>query len=458
MTLDDLFLNINTAGFDSLVNQADVKTAEDKRKYQGQGYLIELTKEEFEARFSDLDPHLIWYSPSISNGCFYFNKETLAVCPFHIEFFVHGMTSASIETVGAAFAQAEEKAASGEYLESLLVLTDVMRSEYFTLLVEKKGSEVPKLYNLFFSCYLFSDYGFSKVDPATFQTILQSKRPADKAKTTKQLKAFPDTITIYRGGNSASAPYQQAYSWTLDINTANFFAVRRGTGPAYIVKGEVKKRDVIECLFEDGDEQEVVMDPQKVTIQEVINLKGMDFLEEYIPKVKRMYQEYRDKMDSLDFYQESSIHGKEHEARVLLLCLIMAEMLELPSSDREILATAAIYHDTQRTHDGVEPDHGRASSEYYYEDTPNPDPIVDFLCEYHCQADEEGYAEIRRNRRLSKNRKRVECLFQIFKDADGLDRVRLGNIKQEMDLNQYRLPITKELTLVARICLDNVKI
>ena len=49
-------------------------------------------------------------------------------------------------------------------------------------------------------------------------------------------------------------------------------------------------------------------------------------------------------------------------------------------------------------------------------------------------------------------------MFDIFKDADGLERVRLGNIRREMDMAQYRLPETKQLTLAARICLEQVKI
>ena len=127
-------------------------------------------------------------------------------------------------------------------------------------------------------------------------------------------------------------------------------------------------------------------------------------------------------------------------------------------SDRKVLATAAIYHDTQCTHDWVEPEHGKASKEYYHDDVSSPDPLVELLVEYHCLPDEEAYQYIRNNRVLSKNRSRATKLFNIFKDADGLERIRLDGSLRELDLNQLRTEEAKTLSLVARICLEQVKI
>ena len=160
----------------------------------------------------------------------------------------------------------------------------------------------------------------------------------------------------------------------------------------------------------------------------------------------------------MDFAQRSSIHGKAHEARVLLLCLILSHLLDLPMSDRKVLAAAAIYHDTQRTHDWVEPEHGKASKEYYHDNVSSPDPLVELLVEYHCLPDEEAYRHIRNIRVLSKSRSRATKLFDIFKDADGLERIRLDGALKELDLNQLRTEKAKTLSLVSRICLEHVKI
>ena len=461
MTLDELLLNVKAVSLDSIVCQTAIKTEEDKKEYQGQGYQIQLTEDEFKAKF-EVDPQHIFYTPSFSFNSFYFNQDTLAVCPFHLEFFLAkeqgmemGMTA---QGAYKAIEEREKEIAEGNYMGSILTLPDGMRLEYFKLLVEQ-GKDVPDLYKLFIDFYMQSDYGFSNIDKGALDAIIKSKTPNEKRSTTMKLKklADGDTLTVYRGGNSASTPYEDAYSWTLDINTANFFAIRRGSGPAYIVKGEVSKKDVIEYIS-DRNEQEILVDPSKVNIVDVLNLKGLDFLKEVLPKIAPMYHKYKETLEDLEFHQESSIHGVEHSARVLLMCLIIAEELNLSMGDRRILATAAIYHDTKRTHDWVEPAHGRASKDYYHSDVTNPDPLVEFLCEYHCLPDEEGYQEIRNNRKLNKNKDKSTRLFNVFKDADGLERVRLGDIRREMDMNQYRLPITKELTLVARINLEQVKL
>lgn len=460
MNLDELLLNVKAVSLDSIVCQTAIKTEEDKQTYQSQGYQIQLTVDEFKEKF-EVDPQHIYYTPSVSFNSFYFNQETLAVCPFHLEFFLakeQGMSLGfGVDSAYRAIEEREKEVANNNFMGSILTLPDGMRLDYFKLLVDKKGATLPNLYELFIDFYMQSDYGFTNIDKPTLDAIIKSKSPAEKRSTTMKLKAFPDTITVYRGGNSASTPYEDAYSWTTDMSTANFFAIRRGSGPAYIVKGEVEKQDVLEYI-DDRNESEILVDPSKVNVVEVLNIKGLDYLKEVLPKVAPLYHKYKDELETLDFYQDSSIHGIEHEARVLLLCLIIAEEMNLSMGDRRILATAAIYHDTQRKHDWVENEHGKNSKDYYHETCPHPDPLVEFLCEYHCLPDEVGYEEIRRNRKLNKNKEKSLRLFRVFKDADGLERVRLGDIRREMDMKQYRLPITKELTLVARLCLENVKL
>lgn len=459
MTIDEILLNVKAFGFDSIVCQADIQTEEDKAEYQKKGYYVTLTSDEFSAAY-DIDPHCIWYTPSVSLDTFYFNRETLAVCPFHLAFFLAQQSGMHIgipvEDAYKAIARREKEVADNDFVGSLMALPDGMRLEYFKMLVEKKGTSVPNFYKLFIEFYTSSDYGFSSADKNTLQAILRTKTTNEKRRTTMKLKKYPDTLTVYRGGNSASTPCEKAYSWTLDLNTANFFAIRRGCGPAYITKGEVSKKDVIEFINDRG-EQEIIVDPAKVNIVDVTELKGLDYLKDVLPKVAPMYLQFKDRLAMLEYKYASSIHGATHSERVLLLCLIMAEELGLPMSDRRVLATAAIYHDSQRRHDDTEPSHGRAAKDYYRSDVAHPDPLVEFLCEYHSLPDDCGYSEIRNNRKLSKNRERAVTLFRIFKDADGLDRVRLGNIRSEMDLAQYRLPFTKELTLVARLCLENVE-
>lgn len=446
MNLDDLFLNMNNFNFDSLVRQTDIQSAEDKEYYASQGYQIALTQSEFTEKFPQVDPSCIWYTPSVSFNCLYFNENTLAALPCYLELVD---SKEFCKTVSIR----EEEVQNNNYYGSLLVLPDGLRMEYFQKLVELNPT-CPNLYTLFLSFYQHSDYGFGSLDSSTLAVILDSKTPADIQKTQSQLSDLPDTVTIYRGGNSASTPFEKAYSWSLDINVANFFASRRGTEEGYLVEAEISKKDIIDLSL-DSNEQEIIVHPQDVRVLHKTPIRGTDFIAPILPEIAPMYHTYLDKMENLHFAQNSESHGPEHEARVLLLSLTLAHLLDLPARDRKVLATAAIYHDTQRINDIDDPSHGRASREYYHASTNSPDPLVAFLCEYHCLPDEEGYREICKNRALSKNRTRSKLLYDLFKDADTLDRVRFG--LNDLDLRQLRLPISKELSLVARLYLEQVK-
>lgn len=453
MSLDDILLNTKAVSFDSLVCQTQIKTVEDRDRYINRGYDILLTEGECKDKL-DLDPACIWYSPSISNRCFYFNEDTLAAAPLHLELLLSNFYPTP-ESFYKAIHSREEEVAVGDYLGSISCLPDAMQIEYFNLLIDKKGSDIPGLYELFFTSYVHSDYGFSGFSQETLSAILKSKTADDKAKTNEALKDLPDVFTIYRGGNTASVPYDKAYSWTLDKNIANFFACRRGSGEGYIVEAQVSKEDVIDAFLDDRCEAEIFVDPRNVKIINETQIHGANYIGAILSEVAPMFHEYKEHLKDLPFAQDSAEHGIDHEARVLLLSLMIAEEMDLPLRDRRVLATAAIYHDTQRVNDGDDLEHGKAAAEFYHQIVKDPDPLVEFLCEYHSRPDEEGYQQIQNNRKLSKSRSRSKLLLDVFKDADGLERVRFG-IKA-LDINQLRLPISQEMTLVARLCKEQIK-
>ena len=146
-----------------------------------------------------------------------------------------------------------------------------------------------------------------------------------------------------------------------------------------------------------------------------------------------------------------------HTARVLLLTQIMAELANLSEIDRTLLAMASVYHDTRRTNDGDDEVHGEDAARYYYRNEMAHHPIVEFLCEYHCLPDGDGLEKIRRDETLQKyGAQRVTKLWQIFKDADALDRVRFDI--RCLDWNQLRTTAAQELTLVARMCYQQIKL
>lgn len=138
---------------------------------------------------------------------------------------------------------------------------------------------------------------------------------------------------------------------------------------------------------------------------------------------------------------------------MLLHCLLLAHKLDPPQEDVESLCTAALYHNVRRDNDGVDEEHGAMGKDRYEESVQNPDPMVSFLCEFHCLPDEVGMKRARDRVEIGERGAR---LLRVFKDADALDRVRFRI--QDVDLNQMRLEVSKTMVLVARLVFQNLKI
>lgn len=290
MNMDELLRNINDVSFETAICQADIQSESDMEALRKRRYNVSITESDFITKFPEVDPTCIYYIPSVSMDCFYFNKESLAVCPFHMDFMLAGLAP---DGPCKAIAKREADVGSGNYFGSIMTLPDRMKLEYFTKLIDKNGENIPGLYKLFFEVYTNSDYGFNGMDTNTLTTILNSKTKADEERTASLLRGLPATVTIYRGGNTASADYREAYSWTLDINVANFFACRRGTGTGYIAQAEVNKADIIDVFLDDRNEQEIIVDPTSVYVVREIPIHGLSLLEEIIPKVAPIYLEYK---------------------------------------------------------------------------------------------------------------------------------------------------------------------
>ena len=100
--------------------------------------------------------------------------------------------------------------------------------------------------------------------------------------------------------------------------------------------------------------------------------------------------------------------------------------------------------------------HAKASRKVYENNTSrSADPVISFLIEYHCLADDlaEEYLKSTDTIRV---RKRTWLLYQILKVADALDRVRFGIY--DLDVNQLRLPITHKLVPLAVTAVTGIKL
>lgn len=145
--------------------------------------------------------------------------------------------------------------------------------------------------------------------------------------------------------------------------------------------------------------------------------------------VAKRYKQWCELMEQkIEFWLLDSVkHTKEHCARVLLLALVIAHQIGLSDEEKDGLGMAAIFHDARRLDDWLDKGHGKRAAEYYkdfcYEhDTPF-DAQSYYIMYYHDQDDKIGLTEISKSTAVSE---RCALLYQIFKDADALDRFRLG--------------------------------
>jgi hypothetical protein len=162
--------------------------------------------------------------------------------------------------------------------------------------------------------------------------------------------------------------------------------------------------------------------------------------------IKKPYERWYKFMEqNVEFWlPNSEWHTKTHCARVLLLALLIGHQKDLSDEEMDALGMAAIFHDSRRLDDGIDKGHGSRAAEYYKDFCREYDLHFDaktyYITYYHDQDDSLGLAEIAKLPIISE---RGVLLYQIFKDADALDRFRLG--PDALDVNFLRTEEARQL-------------
>lgn len=126
---------------------------------------------------------------------------------------------------------------------------------------------------------------------------------------------------------------------------------------------------------------------------------------------------------------DSDVHTKGHCERVLMYALILVNRIFGDSEEEhQILSHASIFHDTRRQDDYLDKGHG-ARAALYYKEYCNENgltfyPLAYDIMSFHDQDDKLGIETIKS--KYGDDGERCVRLYQIFKDADALDRFRLG--------------------------------
>lgn len=145
---------------------------------------------------------------------------------------------------------------------------------------------------------------------------------------------------------------------------------------------------------------------------------------------------------------DSKIHAAAHCERVLLYALIIGGKI-FGNDERALtaLAQAAVFHDSRREDEYLDTGHGARAAVYYRQfcDSANDIeylPETALMMKYHDIDDRHGKAGIKNE--YAGSLPKMFKLYDIFKDADALDRWRLG--RHGLDPDYLRTEPAKNMT------------
>jgi HD superfamily phosphodiesterase len=149
------------------------------------------------------------------------------------------------------------------------------------------------------------------------------------------------------------------------------------------------------------------------------------------------------------------IHGVGHTLRVLVHAVEIADAVGVSGWEMEALRVAALWHDIGRTDDGADYYHGAKSAGKVVglglHRGLDPDVVhaALYAVTHHSGSEEHG---LRAGHRMPDPDSAIR-VFRILKDADGLDRVRLG----DLDTSYLRLPQSPSRLLRAEELLREIR-
>ncbi len=461
LTVSDILLKNGTARLEDFYPLTEVRTASDKERLLSQGYNPGYTVSEWPY---PLPADKIYYSRHLIPSTYYYDPDN-RVIPIALCLNIYGTERLPvIKDISQFckyildFAASLQNPNKDKIFSYLFNQDDGIRSELLAEYI-RRSAPSPDLYDLFLRLYTITDYNAGVYGADLLQKLASGRSDEQIDRINSALADYPEELPIYRGEAEGSTDCRQAFSWSLDINTAFFFACRYGDqNHARIIRARIHKKDVI-ALNLDSREKEILAIPGipfDVTVERLIGpdsplVMPPRYLDEYrkgIEQIRRLYKLHR---------KAGTDHGQLHSARVLFLALaiIQAGNIKLNLTERMQLLTAIVFHDIGRRNDGADDSHGKASREVYENNAgSSADPAVCFLIEYHCLADDlaEEYLKVSD---VIRAKKRTWLLYQILKDADALDRVRFGIY--DLDVNQLRLPITHKLVPLAVAAVTGIK-
>lgn len=216
-----------------------------------------------------------------------------------------------------------------------------------------------ELYRLFRYIYTKVDYILDRIDDETIRYLFENNPDVDFR---KNIEADEEGyVTIYRGVGSKSKDIEEAYSWTLNIGTAHFFA-NRFSDNGRIFKGKVHINNIKDYFTNRNESEVIVFSEDIIDIEEITNFKPISFKEvKSIDQVWNVYKRNIKNIKSNYYFEPQGIHGVSHTKRVLLLALTIGYYEKLSNEDMNVLIICSLLHDIGRINDEEDLNHGALS-------------------------------------------------------------------------------------------------
>lgn len=462
MNISDLTYNIkNGHSVSALIPISSIITKDDAMFYRENGYFIPFTCEEFKNKFPNLDENKFFCTNGMSSELIYYdiNKLIYKRLIFNGQnYFLFDPELSEEEEIIKIINIYEELYKKKEWESLIFSAEGSMRFYLLNYGIENNIIAPEEIYELFIDVYTSTDYGSYILNNECINRIFEYKTELQKQNTKNTLSAFGNTLTVYRGEGDRNTDFSRAFSWTTDINVANFFATRLAQNKARIIKAKVKKSKILEYI-DNRNESEILINPENVEVMEIIDLFNFGQISnEYINDYSlEEYDRYKSMLKSMVFFNSDlNDHGKIHCLRVLLNAIIIANHEKITDIyDRSILFTACICHDMARDHDYEDTLHGENSYRSLIDNLGlKENNELLFLMKYHCINDRHGLSALKS---FPKDRQIIlKKLLYILKDADALDRVRFGI--RALDMTFLRIDFSKKLTLMALQSLKGIKL
>ena len=248
LTVSDILLKNGTARLEDFYPLTKVKTASDKEALFSQGYNPGYTVSEWPYA---LPVDKIYYSKHLIPSTYYYDPDNEAI-PIALCLNIYGTERLPIIKNASQFckyildfAASLRNPDKDKIFSYLFNQDDGIRSELLAEYI-RRSSASPELFDLFQMLYTVTDYNAGEYGAGLLQKLAAGRSNEQIQKINHALADYPEELIVYRGEAEGSTNYRQAISWSLDINTAFFFACRHGDqNHARIIRARIRKRDVI---------------------------------------------------------------------------------------------------------------------------------------------------------------------------------------------------------------------